>query len=125
MMILLFLIIMFVNKNRKINGSSYRLLYDLAFPDDKILGDTVETTPELETTMNKFDEKHNNYIKYLCDYISDIEIETNQNDKYIVVGDVHGSILQLFMPLKQARIIDKIEFLLTNSNPFKITYYNN
>ena len=58
MMILLFLIIMFVNKNRKINGSSYRLLYDLAFSDDKILGDTVETTPELETTMNKFDESY-------------------------------------------------------------------
>jgi hypothetical protein len=57
-----------------------------------------------------FDSQHNKYIKYLCDYISDTEIETDKNIKYIVVGDVHGSILQLFMPLKQARIIDEIRY---------------
>ena len=46
----------------------------------------------------------NNIIAYLCEYINTAPIEINNNDEKLIVGDVHGSILQLFLPLRQAGI---------------------
>jgi hypothetical protein len=95
-------------------GSGYRVyndLYDTFYVHDpsSVMG-----------MMNKFDEHHNNYITYLCNYINATDSELTDESKYIVVGDVHGSILQLFMPLKQAKILNTISFNSTN-NTFTYT----
>ena len=108
------------NKNDQ-KGSSIQFVndkkyYHNIFGEAEALTDKVRLTDMINghkyiNGMKKFDEKHNSYIPYLCQYITDSP--TNQikpGDKYIVVGDVHGSILQLFMPLKQAGIITAIRY---------------
>jgi hypothetical protein len=95
-------------KNNHQSGSSYKLMYDFKNPRYK---DKFKSNPQ---TLDEIIEKRNkndiNFINYICDYINTAEIETNDNDKNIIVGDVHASILQLFMPLKQANILKKLEF---------------
>ena len=132
--ILLFAIFKF--SQSPIKGSSYRIFSDLGYKDDldaRIL--QPESKAEIEK-MKILDEKHNKYIKYLCEYISSEEVEYSKSKfeesrsraskskepysppNYIVVGNVHGSILQLFLPLKQARIIKSITF---ENGKFKFT----
>ena len=51
------------------------------------------------------------YIKYICQYINSVQSTLDIiKTPYIFVGDVHSSILQLFLPLKQAQILKSINF---------------
>ena len=95
-------------KNNHQSGSSYKLMYDFKNPRYK---DNFKSNQQaLDEIIEKRNKNDINFINYICDYINTIEIETNDNDKNIIVGDVHASILQLFMPLKQANIINRLEF---------------
>ena len=109
------IIFTFFNKSQtNQKGSGYRIGNDLF--DDYYVTNPDDTMKKI---MNKFDKHHNDYLVYLCDYISNTPSEIDQKSKYIVVGDVHGSILQLFMPLKQAKILKSISY---NPNTSKFEY---
>ena len=108
-MIILFiyLFISKTNKNKNQSGSSYKLMYDLK---NSNYANFYEKQPDV---LNNIITKRNNndieFLKYVCKYINTLEIETNENDKSIIVGDVHGSMFQLFIPLKQANILKSID----------------
>jgi len=73
----------------------------------------ITNNDHINITNNDYknNQKENIDIAYLCEYINDTEIEVDiNNDKKLIVGDVHGSILQLFLPLRQVGIIDTIKF---------------
>ena len=56
---------------------------------------------------------HNNdyYIQHICQYINlVVKSIDNSITPYIFVGDVHSSILQMFVPLKEAGILKSINF---------------
>ena len=110
LLILLTLLLSFVYK--KFKGGSYRIGYDL---HDTSISSTPIHEPRInylnEIVAEIFDDKHNKFLTYMCDYISNEEIDDKINtSKYLIIGDVHGSVLQLFMPLKQARILNTISF---------------
>lgn len=111
--ILILLIILLASSitGHKQKGSSYRIGTDLNNENlVQALNYKNKYYQPIIDKMNILDNKHNEYIKYVCDYITNTESEIDREYKYIIVGDVHGSILQLFMPLKQAQIIDSIEY---------------
>lgn len=79
------------------------------------------TIDQLKLIQKVYSNKHIEFINYICDYINDIQFTQNEinENKYIIVGDVHGSILQLLMPLKEAGIITSVN--LTRNKEFNIT----
>ena len=107
--ILIICLIYICNINNKIQGGSYRILSD--FDNDdlayhfKEIGKEYRPQGDIQEVMKILDNKHNNFLSYVCEYINTTPIEINNNDEKLIVGDVHGSILQLFLPLRQAGII--------------------
>ena len=99
--------------NFKTQGGSYRILSDfdnddLAYNFEEI-GEEYRPQGDIQKVMRILDNKHDNFLNYVCEYINTTPIEVNNDDEKLIVGDVHGSILQLFLPLRQAGIIDQIQ----------------
>ena len=103
----LFILNLLKPKNKTSGGSS-SIIFDLM--NYGLLRKEVYSENRTAKTIKHFDEFHDTYLKYVMTYINTSPIETNNtNIDRFIVGDVHGSILQLFMPLKQAGILKKIE----------------
>lgn len=78
-----------------------------------------EQQPNLIQILEKiYKPNHFECFNQICEQINKSEFLINS--KYLIVGDIHGSILQLFMPLKQANIIKEIEFDLDSINKFNV-----
>ena len=113
-----------------INKSSYASLFYINPTQNYNLPYSVS---EFKLIQKVYGDKHIEFISYICEYINNMQFIINDNDnsdskttyvsqdeKNIIVGDVHGSILQLFMPLKEAGIITRIEFNTSNKE-FRIS----
>ena len=100
------------SKQTTLLGGSYRIGFDInnLATSENFYDDTF-TTSELNLIMNSMDKKHDSFLNYLCEYINTTDITLSTTDKSLIVGDVHGSVLQLFMPLKQANILKHITII--------------
>ena len=101
-LILIVLLYKSIRLNSKQSGSSAKIEYDIA---NKLA--LEQSSLYSRNVMYELDIKHDNFLTYLCEYISNSQISSIS--KMLIVGDVHGSILQLFMPLKQAGILKELK----------------
>ena len=100
--------------NFNMQGSSTRIEYDVGDHE------TLEHPQEIhKQMMQTFDQQHNHFLHYICSYIN------SQNplpgSETLIVGDVHGSLLQLFMPLKKAGLIRGIEYYHNSTKPCRFS----
>ena len=103
--------------NVKTSGADYKALFDLGV---KLSDSSADNSEILNKNYRQYNDKHINFINNVCKYINETGIEINDSSNSLIVGDVHGSILQLFMPLKQAKILNTISFNPENKT---FTYY--
>ena len=115
----LFILNLLKSKNKTSGGSS-SIIFDLM--NNNLLKNELYNKERTTRLVKYFDKCHNDYLNYVLDYINTELIETdNGNINRFIVGDVHGSILQLFMPLRQAGILEKIE-LTWGINNYQFRY---
>ena len=110
------------NKSKaiKTSGADYKALFDLNYD---LFDSLADDSKILDKDYKQYNTNHINFINHICEYISSTEIEINDSSISLIVGDVHGSVLQLFMPLKQAKILNTISFNPKN-NTFTYTLTN-
>ena len=94
----------------------------------KIL-DKYRCDPEVLPRANRkiFDLNINSLNKVLIDSEKDIETEKMYKKRFVIVGDVHNSLLQLLIPLILSKVIvrnKKFDPLFYVSNHLYINYEN-
>lgn len=116
--VVLSLLILLFHHKFSLKGSSCRAAREFKF--DCKFGSFNCLTDEAINLTTKTDKYHLPFINNVCDYINNTKIEES-NKKFIIVGDTHVSILQTFMPLRQAGILKHIHFDTINRK-FEIEY---
>ena len=105
LIVLLFLIFKFYNSKNQQNmyGSSWR-----PFREINGIGPNDDNNITKSLCL-KLDKLHEPFINEICKYINNVKSESE--NKFLIVGDVHCSIFQMFIPLKFAGILKNIKYI--------------